>query len=35
LTAPFSDINITIEHQVAEGDMVMTWYWNYLGLVDR
>jgi predicted ester cyclase len=26
LTAPFSDINITIEHQVAEGDMVMTWY---------
>src|SRR5829696_6125671 len=26
LNAPFSDINITIEHQVAEGDMVMTWY---------
>jgi serine phosphatase RsbU (regulator of sigma subunit) len=26
MNAPFSDINITIEHQVAEGDMVMTWY---------
>jgi predicted ester cyclase len=26
MSAPFSDINITIEHQVAEGDLVMTWY---------
>jgi predicted ester cyclase len=24
--APFSDIKITIEHQIAEGDKVMTWY---------
>ena len=24
--APFSDISITIEHQIAEGDKVMTWY---------
>jgi ketosteroid isomerase-like protein len=25
-TAPFSDIHITIDEQVAEGDKVITWY---------
>jgi predicted ester cyclase len=26
LIAPFSDVNITIDDQVAEGDKVITWY---------
>lgn len=24
--APFSDLSITLDHQIAEGEKVMTWY---------